>query len=291
MMDFAPADLSSSDPRLMLRKRLREEMEVLRGILRKAELLVGRTVDNGRAEPRRRKDGRFLAAEDRSVATGAGRRTCAKRRKTIHVAEIVEPRMSKDEISSLVTRVSSLSENMPAHILEFLKKECTGHADENGEEMEIDLGSMRHAAMYQLRKLLDEFAEDEKHQQVLNTSRPISRSPQREQEDGEIVEEEDCNVTIDTCSYASPVAACKVLCSPQRLLEDGEVAEEEDVVCRATAPVATEDFAEAGSSPSSSSSKSSSGSSSSSGCSSGRSCSDSSDFDSSDSERLFGRAP
>jgi hypothetical protein len=38
-------------------------MEALRGILKKAELVVRKNVDKGRAAPRHGKDGHFLAAE------------------------------------------------------------------------------------------------------------------------------------------------------------------------------------------------------------------------------------
>lgn len=67
-----PADISNQDPQLILRKRLRAEMEALRGLLRKAKLLSGKTVGNGRAAARCGKDGRFLAAEHRSEGYGGG---------------------------------------------------------------------------------------------------------------------------------------------------------------------------------------------------------------------------
>jgi hypothetical protein len=73
--------------------------------------------------------------------------------------ETIEPLISQDEIFSLVTRLSSLMSNMPARILEFLNKECTGHTDEKAGVKEIDLGSMRRSSMFGLQKLLDEFAE------------------------------------------------------------------------------------------------------------------------------------
>jgi hypothetical protein len=319
-MDLAPSELSAPDPRQVLRKRLCEEMEALRGILRKAELVVCKNIDKGRAAPHRGKDGRFLAAEARSEAMEADRTPCAKRRKamppveiiepplriskadTIPCAknrrttppmEIIEPRISQDEIFSLAARLSSLSSNMPVRILEFLNKECTGHTDQKAGEIEIDLGSMRCSAMFELQKLLDEFAEQEKRRQQkeesMNVCRSTSRSSPRELEEGEFIEEgeiieegefmeEDCGGTTDTCGGdASPVVARKGLCSPPQILEDGEMTEEEGVICGDAAHVAT---AETAKSPSNSSS---SGSSSSSDGSSGSSCSDSSDSDSSDS--------
>jgi hypothetical protein len=200
----------------------------------------------------------------------------------------VKPRMSADEISNLATRVSLLSEDMPARILEFLKKECTGHEDGNSGEIEIDIGSMRHSALFELRKLLDEFAEEEKHrrqkEESTNASKATSCSSPRQHEDGEIVKE-DCYVATDTCSYASPMVAGKVLCSPTRTLEANEIAEEE-IICGGAAPVATEQCTETANSPSSSSSSSSSSGSSSSSSSSSSECSrsDSSDSDSSDSD-------
>ncbi|CAN6172902.1 unnamed protein product [Urochloa humidicola] len=164
--DLAPAELSTPDPLLRLRKRQREEMEALRGILRKAELLVGKskTAGDGRAAPRRGKVGRFLAAEAEAgpapAATEGGRATsAAKRRKTMTpLVKIAKPpiRMSADEISNLTSRVSSLAEDMPARILEFLKKECSGHEDASRGEIEIDIGSMRHPDLFELRKMLDE---------------------------------------------------------------------------------------------------------------------------------------
>ncbi|CAD6339843.1 unnamed protein product [Miscanthus lutarioriparius] len=178
---------------------------------------------------------------------------------------------------SLVTRLSSLSSNMPTRILEFLNKECTGHTNEKAEEIEIDLGSMTRSAMFELQKLLDEFAEEEKRRQQkeesMNVCRSISRSSSRELEEGEFIEE-DCSATTD-CGDASPVVACKGLSSPPRILEDGKMTEEEDAICGDTGPVAT---AETAKSPSNSSS---SGSSSSSDGSSGSSC-DSSNSDHSD---------
>ncbi|KAK8455076.1 hypothetical protein SEVIR_4G082100v4 [Setaria viridis] len=230
MTAFAPAGISRQDPQLILRKRLREEMEALRGLVRKAELLCGKR----RAAPRCGKDdGRFLAAEGWSEShTEAEGTTCAKRRKTTPA----EPRMSADEIADLVARVASLSENMPASILEFLE-ECTGHED--GNRGEIDIGSMRRSAMFELKKMLGKFAKEEKR-----------RSPPDQQEDGEIV---------DICGDASPSAAQKVLRyrSPPRLLEDGEIEEEaEDMsvdVCGDASPVA-EKFAGTVNSPGSTSS-------------------------------------
>ena len=306
-MDLAPSELSAPDPRQVLRKRLGEEMEALRGILRKAELVVRKNIDKGRAAPRRGKDGRFLAAEARSEAMEADRTPCAKRRKamppleiieppprisksdqaacankrrTTPTVEIIEPRISQDEIFSLVTRLSSLSSNMPTHIVEFLDKECTGHAEEKAgkNEIEIDLGSMRRSTMFALQKLLDEFAEEEKRRQQkeesMNVCRSINRSSSRELEEGEFIEE-DCSATTD-CGDASPVVARKGLSSPPRILEDGKMTEEEGAICGDTGPVAT---AETAKSPSNSSS---SGSSSSSDGSSGSSCSDSSNSDNSD---------
>ena len=192
--------------------------------------------------------------------------------------EIIEPRISQDEIFSLVTRLSSLSSNMPTRILEFLNKECTGRTNEKAGEIEIDLGSMTRSAMFELQKLLDEFAEEEKRRQQkeesMNVCRSISRSSSRELEEGEFIEE-DCSATTD-CGDASPVVARKGLSSPPRILEDGKMTEEEGAICGDTGPVAT---AETAKSPSNSSS---SGSSSSSDGSSGSSCSDSSNSDNSD---------
>jgi hypothetical protein len=54
---------------------------------------------------------------------------CAKKRRTMQPVEIIEPLISKDEIFILVTQLSSLFSNMPTCIVEFLNKECTGHAD------------------------------------------------------------------------------------------------------------------------------------------------------------------
>ncbi|KAJ1258578.1 hypothetical protein BS78_10G086300, partial [Paspalum vaginatum] len=337
-MDFAPPEPSNRDRLLMLRKRLRDEMEALRGILKKAELLANsKIVDEiGRPAPRRGKDGRFLNEGDRSDPTEADKTasaksrktmpmpsveavehrmaawtTSAKRRKIMPVLEIVEPRVSKDEIASVATRVSSLASDMPAHILEFLKKECTGHLDEDAGEIAIDLGSMRRSAMPELQKLLDEFAEEEKRRYQnatsMNVSAPISCLSPRKTEEGEIAEE-DCDDTVDVCGDTSPVAAAKVLCSPLRTFEDGEIAEEEEeeaVGCGAAAAVESEKKIEAGgsttcnspisssSSGSSSSSSSSSGSSTSNGSSSSgsSSSSDSSDSDDDDDDETVTSRP
>ncbi|KAG2637942.1 hypothetical protein PVAP13_2NG555900 [Panicum virgatum] len=289
MTAFASAEISIQDPQLVLRKRLRAEMEALRGLLRKAELLSGKkSVAKSRAPPRCGKDGRFLAAEDE--ATEAEMTTCAKRRKAVPVAKVAEPRMSAEEISSLTARVASLSENMPAHILEFLRKECTGREDRSSGEIEIDLGSMKHSALFKLRKLLDEFAEEEKRRDQTDAASVSGRtgpSPLDEQEDGEIVEEDDA-IVADICGDASPSAAQKVLRSPPRLLVvDGEVEETEDMlidVCGggAASALATKTFDEAGNNQDSGGSSCSS----SSGSSSDSSCSDSSSDSGADDARV-----
>ena len=330
-MELAPAELFASDPRQVLkkklsapdpcqvlRKRLGEEMEALRGILRKAELVVRNNVDKGYAARRRRKDGHFLAAEARSEAMVVDRTPCAKRRKAtppvenieppriskadpipcakkrrmMPPVEIIEPRISQDEIFSLVTRLSSLSSNMPARIVEFLNKECTSYTDQKAGEIEIDLESMTRPAMFELQKLLDEFAEQKG--ESMNVCRSTSRSSPRKLEEGEFIEEgeiieegefieEDCGATATTAicgGDASPVVAQKGLCSPPppRILEDGEMTEEEgaSAICGDDALVGTVETAK---SPSNSSSSGSSSSSD----GSGSSCSDSSDSDSSDS--------
>jgi hypothetical protein len=80
---------------------------------------------------------------------------------------------------------------MPARILELLNKECTGHTDEKAGVIEIDLGSMRRSSMFELQKLLDEFAEEEKRRQQkeesMNVCRSISRSSPHELEEGEFI--------------------------------------------------------------------------------------------------------
>lgn len=63
----------------------------------------------------------------------------------------------------------------------------------------------------------------------MNASRSTSRSSSCQHEDGEIIEE-DHDVSIDMCIYASFMATGKVLCSPAQILEDGEIVEEE-VMC------------------------------------------------------------
>ncbi|RLN13013.1 hypothetical protein C2845_PM09G05350 [Panicum miliaceum] len=254
------ADMSNQDPKLILRKRLRAEMEALRGLLRKAKLLSGRTVGRSRAAPCCGKDGRFLAEEHRSEPTEVERTSssCAKRRKTMLLVEIVvEPRMSADEyeMSTLATRVASLSSNMPAHIVEFLK-ECTGHEDGNNGEMEIDLGSMRHSAIFELKKLLDEFDEEQKRRHQTHAARSTRGRRDRRGGGGRVDD-----AIIDICSDVSPTAAEQVLRSPPLLLADGEIEEEaEDMlvdICGDASPVATNTLAEPGNRPRSSSSRSS----------------------------------
>ncbi|CAN6214601.1 unnamed protein product [Urochloa humidicola] len=290
-MGLAPAELSTPEPLLMLTKTQREEMEELRSILRKAELLAGKTktTDDICVVPSRGKDERFLAAEAESrpapAAMEVGR---TKRRKTMTpLVKITKPiRMSVDEISNLTSCMSSLSEDMSARILEFLKKECSGHKDTSRGEIEIGIRSMRHPTLFELRKMLDEFAEEENHQRqeevkLKNAFEPTSRSSSSQHEDGEIVEMENRDVTMDTCSFTSLVAD-KNLCSNQEILKDGEIAKDGDVMCSDAAPIALEKFAGYGNNPSSSSSCSSKSSgSNSSDRSSGGSCGDSSKSDSS----------
>jgi hypothetical protein len=89
-MDLVPAEVSApADPRLVLRKRLGEEMEALRGILGKAELVVRKTVDKARPAPRCGKGGRFLAAQARSETMEANRIPCDMKRKKMESGFIV----------------------------------------------------------------------------------------------------------------------------------------------------------------------------------------------------------
>ncbi|XP_062217763.1 transcription factor GTE9-like [Phragmites australis] len=141
---------------VILRKRMASELDALRGLVKKAELLsLG-------------KNGRFLAAESRleTPMKAGGKTPSAKRRKVSPLVEQIEtPRMSSDEREQLADRLATLSSSQPDHILEFLKKQCGGDADPHGE-FEIDLNSMENSVLFELKKQLDEFAEESKSEAV-----------------------------------------------------------------------------------------------------------------------------
>lgn len=145
--------------------------------------------------------------------------------------------------------MSALSEHMPAHMLEFLKKECTGHEDTSSGEMEIDIGSMRHSVMFYLSKILDEekkrWGQDE---ELMNASRSTSHSTKREHEDDDIVDRKCYGPNAHKFGDAPHIAADKVLWQA----EDSEITR--DAVCTAVAPIATEELVETGNSPSNNSS-------------------------------------
>ncbi|KAL5202386.1 hypothetical protein ABZP36_013338 [Zizania latifolia] len=259
-------------------KRVQSELEIVRGLLNKAEALVASKRSHGGAaaaahskvRPRHRldKSKRFLHHPDaRPEATDGA---AGSRRRTSPLVEVIEPTMPialRDQLAGLL---SSLSAEMPPHIVEFMQLQCNCTVV-NGDEMEIDFHNTKDAVLFQLKNLLEEFGEQRKIRRLeAAESEPpkndITRSSPShvELEDGEAAE-----MAIDICGGASAVAVEKVQLSPPAKQE-----EEFIDICGGASPVSIDKFP---GTPRSSSSESSSSSSSSSGSSSWDSASESDD--------------
>uniref|UniRef100_A0A0E0L116 NET domain-containing protein n=1 Tax=Oryza punctata TaxID=4537 RepID=A0A0E0L116_ORYPU len=266
-----------------LRERIQSERQVVRGLLKKAEALVAssRKDVHGGA-----KNGRFLRPE---ITARDGAASPKKRRKIVEM-EVIEPTMPKAERDRLYGLLSSLTADMPLppHIVGLMRSQCCCVVDPNGEEMDVDLGSAKDAALFQLLNLLEEFAQQQTKIQprlaeeqeppkieVLDASNAISRSSSIcQMEDGEIADE-GADMAIDICGGVD-----KAQFSPlPKQQEDDELI---DICGGIDSPVSVNKFPET---PRSSSSSDSSSSSSSSDSSSSSSESDSDDDGDSASSR------
>ncbi|KAG0533762.1 hypothetical protein BDA96_04G220900 [Sorghum bicolor] len=186
--------------RELLQKRLASELDVLRGLLKKAELISRREACKGGAPPTagKNKKEQFLASKQRSepmVDGGGGNAPSVKRRKIStlvahkqkHKQKLVRaPRMSAEERSQLAGRVSSLSMELPGHIVEFMLKHF-GDADSHGE-IDIDFDSAEDSILLELRTQLDKFAQErlvaeEKDEKLAAESKSKGILVEQEEED------------------------------------------------------------------------------------------------------------
>jgi uncharacterized membrane protein YgcG len=321
-----PPTAAALPSRRRLRERIQSERQVVGGLLKKAEALVARAkedVHGGRAAaahseacalPRR---GRFLrrpearpeaeatAAMDGAASPRKKRRKAATSASSIVEVEVIEPTMPKAQRDRLYGLLSSLSAEMPLppHIVALMQSQCCCVVDPNGEEMDVDLGSAKDAALFQLLNLLEEFAQqqttkiqprlaEEQEPPKIEAPDATSRSSSICQlmEDGEVADE-GADMDMDICGGVSPLVVDKAQFSPlPKQEEDDELIntsggggfslqsppakQQEEEFVRDASPVAVDKFPQT-ESPSSStgSSSGSSSSSSSSGGSSGSSCS------------------
>jgi hypothetical protein len=273
MAAVAPIELSKADPRLVLGKRLRAEMEALCSLVKKAELLVRKNA-NGSAPVRRVKEGqRFMEAEARRPDTTEGEMTsCAKKRKTMAVAKIVDSRISVSKSKAANDGVAPRRCNEGRRFLEAearagstgnQKTECAKTMPLTPSEIVEPRMAKREtvslercvASISGAKTPTTHVAKD------AAANAPVTLPSPCQLEEGEIIEEEEDDAFVDICGGVSPVPT--VHRPAQVLLENGKTDEENVLVDLA---------GEAGNSPSSSSS------------SSGSSSSDSSDSDSSDSD-------
>ncbi|KAG2659618.1 hypothetical protein PVAP13_1KG372000 [Panicum virgatum] len=159
-----------SDPALdLLRKRMASELEALRELVKKAELISRRPACKsgaGAAPAGRRK--RILAAEPRPeprvVEVGGKMMQSVKRRKMSasldqKQKQMEAPRMSPDERERLAGRLASLAA-VPGHIVEFLQQQFGGDAADPQGEIEIDVHKVEDSVLFELKTRLDKFAEE-----------------------------------------------------------------------------------------------------------------------------------
>jgi len=155
------------DPALdLLHKRMASELEALRELVKKAELISRGPACKGGAAPAGRRK-RILAAEPRPQprVEAGGKMQSVKRRKMsppLHQnqkqRQIEVPRMSPDEREQLAGRLASLAA-VPGHIVEFLQQQFGGGADPEGE-IEIDVLKVEDSVLFELKTRLDKFAEE-----------------------------------------------------------------------------------------------------------------------------------
>jgi len=179
----------------LLRKRLASELDALRGLLKKAELISQRGACKGSAPTAGKKD-RFLASNQRAKPIDEDfNAPSVKKRKISTLVEqkqkqIPAPRMSQEERNQLACRLSSLSGELPGNIVEFLQKQF-GDADSHGE-IEINIDSVEDSVLFELKTRLDKFAEESKDHKLAVESK------------GEVVLEQEDEEYIDICGL-SPI--------------------------------------------------------------------------------------
>ncbi|CAN6238592.1 unnamed protein product [Urochloa humidicola] len=145
-----------------LHKRMASELEALRELMKKAELIARGPARKGGAAPAIGKSKRVLPGnvppqpEPRTEA--GGKTPSVKRRKVSPLPEKEQKqRMTADEREQLAGRVASLAE-VPSQIAEFLQKRlCGGGAD----EIEIDFDSAEDSVLFELQALLDKLVAEE----------------------------------------------------------------------------------------------------------------------------------
>ncbi|CAN6238593.1 unnamed protein product [Urochloa humidicola] len=157
---------AGGDPaRDRLHKRMASELEALREILKKAELIARGAARKGGAAPAGGKSKRALPAAEPPRAEAGGKTASAKRRKVSPVPEqnlkqrkAPPRRMSLDEREKLAVRMASLAE-VPSPIAEFLQKRLGGG---DADEIEIDLDSAEDDVLFELQALLDKLDAEER---------------------------------------------------------------------------------------------------------------------------------
>ncbi|CAO2039546.1 unnamed protein product [Urochloa humidicola] len=137
---------AGGDPALdRLHKRMALELEALRELVKKAELISQAPARKGGAPP------------------AAGETPSAKKRKVSPLPEQNQkqskapPRMSADERKQLAGRMALLV-TVPDDIMEFLQKQLGGGAD----EIEIDFHSAEDSVLFELQARLDKLAAEER---------------------------------------------------------------------------------------------------------------------------------
>jgi hypothetical protein len=106
--------------------------------------------------------------------------------------QVRTPRMSPEERNQLAGRLSSLSGELPGHIVEFLQKHF-GDADSHGE-IEINIDSVEDSVLSELKTLLDKLAEESKDDKLA----------EEKESKGEVVLEQQEEEYIDICGL-SPI--------------------------------------------------------------------------------------
>jgi hypothetical protein len=139
-----------------LQKRMALELQALRELLKKAELIHRRPAC---------KIKRLLAPEPQRMEVG-GKTSSLKRRKVSPLLEQRHaqkqrkaPRMSFDERERLAGRLASLAA-VPDHIVEFLQQQLGSDADDPHGEIEIDMHSVQDSVLFELKARLDKLAEE-----------------------------------------------------------------------------------------------------------------------------------
>ncbi|XP_062224465.1 uncharacterized protein LOC133922998 [Phragmites australis] len=200
--------------RRLLRKRLGSELDAVRDILRKVEILFPDAGETRMAVPTD-KDGWFMAAEPRPEAPmeDDGSRA-AKRRNVSPFAEQAEekPRMTSDQRRRLAGRLASLAAVLPDHVVAFLQNQRGGDADPHGYggEIEVAVHCLKDAALSKLKELLDKFVPEstpKNHERAAMDGSGVSCLSQHQDAVEKIAPvEEDEGEDVYLCGGVSPKA-------------------------------------------------------------------------------------